>query len=440
MRSLRQSGWQPILPEPLRGQAQQAVTDICAELGTSIPAEAREGPELLSHYALLHAYLGVAWNSAGHAAKATAFLEQSIESLADTPIAPALYGGFTGVAWIVEHLQHPPLGNPASADDGDPNEEIDSALLSYLETPVWKESYDLISGLVGFGVYALERLPRRSAETCLTRILDHLAAMSTRDNGEAAWWTPLELIPPIARAQLPSGHYNLGVAHGVPGVIGFLAQINDAGLLEHQVTPLMSGAVAWLLKQRLPVGSDSAFPTTAGHPEASRPSRAAWCYGDPGIVLALLAAARSLGEREWEEQALAIGRKVAQREPKNCGVNDAGLCHGASGLAHVFNRLFQATGEDAFLKAARFWFGQALEMRKPGAGIAGFAPWYPKGAERDVRRTTCGFLMGGSGIALALLAAITDLEPRWDRLLLASVPPARPLDDLRGATRIRTGE
>jgi hypothetical protein len=64
-------------------------------------------------------------------------------------------------------------------------------------------------------------------------------------------------------------------------------------------------------------------------------------------------------------------------------------------------------------------------MRKPGAGIAGFAPWYPKGGERDGWSIARGFLMGGSGIALALLAAITDLEPRWDRLLLASVPPAR---------------
>jgi hypothetical protein len=91
----------------------------------------------------------------------------------------------------------------------------------------------------------------------------------------------------------------------------------------------------------------------------------------------------------------------------------------------VFNRFFQATGEDAFLKAARFWFGQALQMRKPGAGIAGFAPWYPQGADRDVWSMTRGFLMGGSGIALALLAATTDLEPRWDRLLLASVSPAR---------------
>jgi hypothetical protein len=32
-------------------------------------------------------------------------------------------------------------------------------------------------------------------------------------------------------------------------------------------------------------------------------------------------------------------------------------------------------------------------------------------------------LAGATGVALALLAAATPVEPSWDRLLLASVPP-----------------
>jgi hypothetical protein len=31
-------------------------------------------------------------------------------------------------------------------------------------------------------------------------------------------------------------------------------------------------------------------------------------------------------------------------------------------------------------------------------------------------------LTGATGIALALLAATTDIEPLWDRMLLASIP------------------
>jgi len=71
----------------------------------------------------------------------------------------------------------------------------------------------------------------------------------------------------------------------------------------------------------------------------------------------------------------------------------AGFCHGAIGLAHIFNRLYQANGEPVFREAARRWFGHVLDESQ---------------------------LEGAAGIGLALLAAMTPLEPRWDRLFLLS--------------------
>jgi hypothetical protein len=34
-----------------------------------------------------------------------------------------------------------------------------------------------------------------------------------------------------------------------------------------------------------------------------------------------------------------------------------------------------------------------------------------------------GILTGAAGVALALLAAATPIEPSWDRMLLVSIPP-----------------
>ena len=54
---------------------------------------------------------------------------------------------------------------------------------------------------------------------------------------------------------------------------------------------------------------------------------------------------------------------AAAKRPRGfSGVVDAGLCHGAAGLGHVFNRLFQATGEQRLALAAREWFSVALDM------------------------------------------------------------------------------
>jgi hypothetical protein len=54
-------------------------------------------------------------------------------------------------------------------------------------------------------------------------------------------------------------------------------------------------------------------------------------------------------------------------------------------------------------------------MRHPGRGIAGFAAF-----RADHWSNQIGILEGVAGIALALLAAVTRIEPKWDRLLLAA--------------------
>jgi hypothetical protein len=46
-------------------------------------------------------------------------------------------------------------------------------------------------------------------------------------------------------------------------------------------------------------------------------------------------------------------------------------------------------------------------------------------------KTEPGFLSGVAGVGLALLAAVTDFEPLWDRVLLVSIPPK--LSESKGA-------
>src|SRR5207249_4814388 len=101
--------------------------------------------------------------------------------------------------------------------------------------------------------------------------------------------------------------------------------------------------------------------------------RSAWCYGDPGVGAALFCAARSINEPKWERDALDIARTAARRPPERSGVVDAGLCHGAAGLGHIFNRLYQATGDEVFAQAARFWFSRTLALRQRNRGIGGYA-------------------------------------------------------------------
>ena len=363
--------------------------------------------------ALFHGYLFKATGAERHAARAQQLLDEAIEAVAMAPMRPALYSGFTGVAWAAEHLGR--LLDGEEADDEDMGEQIDQALLTALDRFSWVGDYDLISGLVGFGAYALERVPRPSAVRCLEVIIDRLDESAEKSGQEVTWFRPPEILPSASRERTPNGYYDLGVAHGVPGVIALLAAVCRLRVREDRARPLLDGAVRWLVPQHLEGQRAACYPSWVGSGIVEeRPSRLAWCYGDPGIAATLLYAARAVGVEEWEGTALAIAAHAASVAPEDAGVRDVGLCHGAIGLAHLYNRIHQAGGGELFADAARLWYRLGLEMRKPeGPGQDPQFGW----------AVDPGFLTGAAGIGLALLAAVTPVEPEWDRLLLVAIPP-----------------
>jgi hypothetical protein len=414
--------WRPLLEGPVADQASQAIREIAASLTLPDPSgRAASVAGGSAGKALFYAYLHLHTSDPAAADRAADLLDQAAEELAGTPMPPSLYSGFSGIAWTMEHLRGR-LFEDGGDEEDDPVQEIDEALLAPLSRSPWTGEYDLIGGLAGLGVYALERLPRPSAAALLEQIVDRLAELAeTMDDG-TAWFTPVERLPEWQREIHPRGVYNLGVAHGLPGVLPILAGACAAGVAVERARPLLDSSVRWLLARRHGPEVSSCFGTTYVPWEDPAPSRLAWCYGDPGIAAAFLATARAVGEPEWERQAIEIAIAAATRDESGAMVRDTGLCHGAGGLGHLFNRLYQETGEEKIGQAARFWFDRTLAMRAPGEGVAGFRAWEVTPGGEPGWRTDSGFLEGAAGIGLALLGAVSTVEPAWDRMLLLSLP------------------
>jgi lantibiotic modifying enzyme len=371
----------------------------------------------------MYTYLDRAQPGRGHLDSAAAALEAAVTAVNDIDLPPALYGGYTGVGWAIEHVRR-----QVAIVDEHTNDGVDEGVLAWLGRDPWpkEDHYDLISGLVGVGVYAIERLPEPGGVTCLKGVIDCLAQTAEAQPDGLTWWTPPELLNGPTRKAYPQGCYNLGVSHGMPGVIALLGEAYAAGIARERVRPLLAEAVRWLLARRQPEATGAVFPSSLqpGLTEPPQSSRLAWCYGDLGVAVALLGAARRASEPQWEAAALDIARRAAQRPPEQSGVVDAGLCHGAAGVGHLFNRLFQATGEPLYAEAARSWLRRALLLRKENQGLAGFLSYGPApGANLDREFTwvwypDSSFLTGVVGITLALLAAVSPVAPDWDRLLL----------------------
>ncbi|HYP22387.1 MAG TPA: lanthionine synthetase C family protein [Actinomycetota bacterium] len=415
--------WEPVLEGELRERALEAALDLGSALAESFAADeapASDGDPSLSRgwtgTAVAMRHLDAAFPGEGFAAVSDAAIDRAVDAVAEQRMSPGLLQGFPGIAWAVEHL---------SGNDGaeDANEAVDDALREMLGAARWTGLYDFVSGLVGVGVYALRRLPAASGRRLLELVVERLEQWSEPGEPGTTWFTRPELIPPTARERVPEGYYNLGLAHGVPGVIALLAQARRAGVATATAAPLLEGAVEWVLAQALPQGGRATWPYFVGPGIDPRPARLAWCYGDPGVIVSLLAAADALGRPDWEEAAGAALSRAVARPPGSSDVQGASLCHGAMGLAHIWNRMWQRSRSDELRESIAYWTTVALDLRTHPDGLAGYSVWDPGSDEEeggDVQGP--GLLAGIAGIALALVAAATDLEPAWDSHLLLSEP------------------
>jgi len=397
--------WQPILTGELAAEARQAIASIAADIPRFAPSDPASLAGGAAGIALFYAY-------AGNVARADQLIDHAIAMVSEKPMLPALYGGFVGVAWALAHLQ----GMGVECAD-DAFTEIESALLAHVSKSPWQGEYDLISGLAGVAVYALERSRQRACGAMLGEVVARLDEISENVGSGRSILSPPELMPSEARRRSPYGLYNAGVAHGVPALIGVLGSIEG-----ERARSLREGFATWLraTSRRRTNGSLLPYDVAKGL-QRTTASRAAWCYGDPGAAAALLRGARAARDRALEELALELGRAAASRTPANAGVVDAGLCHGSAGLLHLFNRLYQATGDETFHAAALMWAKVTLAYGKKG-GVGGYLAYRPN-SDMYLHEDP-GFLTGAAGIGLALLAATTNVEPCWDATLVSDVRPS----------------
>jgi len=349
------------------------------------------------------------------------YLQSALDKLPRIAHRPDFISGIAGVAWTVNHLNR--LGSVRDCEDlCDPLDEVLIERLDRSDSMLC----ELLTGLSGIGLYALGRRNRPSGRKILERVLGALEASAVEHNGFRTWFNQREKLSAISRQSTPNGCYNLGLSHGVPGAIAFLAQAASAGMPLAQ--KLVGDAAAWLLAQRRQYRNGSMFTYSflADPTEDMAGTRLAWCYGDLGISAALLLSAQCLRATAWEASALEMARNAARRSEEGSGVRDAGLCHGAFGNAHIFRRLYGATREQCFVEAAVRWMRAGFAMRREGVGLAGFRAWAPAQSnepERDPWLAEPGFLEGICGIGLVLLGMTSPVEPRWDEALMLNVRP-----------------
>ncbi|QTT78165.1 lanthionine synthetase C family protein [Streptomyces mobaraensis NBRC 13819 = DSM 40847] len=273
--------------------------------------------------------------------------------------------------------------------------------------PASFHEYDIFYGLTGVGAYLLRQNPSGPA---MERVLNYLVRLTRptrdQDHGELpGWWVGHR--PDLTPATVPTGHANLGTAHGITGPLLLLARALRQGVTVDGHGNAIDTILDWLDAWRQDGPAGPWWPEhlhlgelRAGHPAQRGPARPSWCYGTPGIARAGQLAAlarRDIARQRLFEDAMA---RCLTDPVQLSRLTDAGLCHGWAG---VYQTAWRAAHDAAT---------PALRATLPGLAAALTQHARPG---HDP-----GLLQGDAGTALALTTAAHDTAPTsgWDACLL----------------------
>jgi hypothetical protein len=364
------------------------------------------------------------WDRTGHNYLAVA--TEGVEGSTHTPAG--LFGGLAGLAFaawslsrggtryqrLLATLDHALFGQIAGLTEN---------LARVTTEGVAFGEFDVVSGLAGVGAYLLCRTDNPAAAETLSALLGSLVALARADVSLPRWWTPAHLTGTEETAALyPHGNLNCGLAHGIPGPLALMALALSNGIRVKGLEEAVDGVAEWLVAYRVEDAWGVNWPyavslTADGLPEpadtARSGSRAAWCYGSPGVARALSLAGAARGRLEWRELAVEAMAAVYRRPFTDRQIDSPTLCHGVAGLLQATLRFANETQLPMFTDAAGDLVEWLLSAYEPDS-IMGYRNWEPGGTRVDQP----GLLEGSAGVLLSLLAAATEIAPAWDRAFL----------------------
>jgi lantibiotic modifying enzyme len=340
------------------------------------------------------------------------------EKLNDEHILATHCSGLAGIGWLYEYLSQRKI---MDADTNLLLEDFDLYLENRLRYFITIHSYDFLHGGVGIALYFAKRVAKKATlVSVLNQFLENLEKTSIQQDDKTIKWISVL----GEQDKQPQLGYNISLSHGMASIVAILAKLYPIdGIDKEKAEELLRGVVSYILAQEIDKEQYGSY--FSGFALESTPtiakSRLAWCYGDLGIAVALYQAGIALKENSWINKSLEILHYAAKHRKTLVDnfVKDAGLCHGTAGIGHIFYRMWWNTKIPEFKEAADYWFDQTLKMATFPDGLAGFKALHIID-DKSLWINCYEFLMGISGICLAMLTYYYELEPEWDECLLLS--------------------
>lgn len=150
---------------------------------------------------------------------------------------------------------------------------------------------------------------------------------------------------------------NLGVPHGITGLLLFLLIIKEKDIINDDITPVIKKIIDLLFSFK-EHDSMYTFPSyvdisNINKMQRKKESSVVWCYGDLSAAYAILKAGIILKNSDYIQIALPILQKTIQRSGSLNG--ELTLCHGHISRSIIYAQIYSLTADSRFKDASDFW-------------------------------------------------------------------------------------
>lgn len=325
--------------------------------------------------------------------------------------ATSFCNGIVGFAWFIDHLKAEGF---VDLDD-DLLADFDEVAFETAKADFENQNHDFMHGALGNMFYLACRYERaESSKQYMAPLFDLLLKASSEDKNGIYWIeTPIMLDDTEVGQEI----INLHLSHGQASKIMVLTKMVAAGF--DAAKPALQKAINYLMAQELVNQEDAVIPSRIINGEPEGYAHLGWCRGNISVAVVLHAAAEVLKDETLKKRAIEIGLHTLRHSASNSSakITDFAFCHGIMGLSHLYNRLYQSTGQIEFKKQADLWLSRALTEAVFEDGIAGFKSWNTVAKEWV---NDFSMLSGAAGIGLCLLGHLSAEKMNWDSCFLLS--------------------
>lgn len=286
--------------------------------------------------------------------------------------------------------------------------------------------YDVISGLAGINRYLLLTSDKKENLNMAKRINSFIIQYIVKDinidqHYVPGWYINKQNSLEKEKELYPKGSFNLGLSHGISGVLAMLSLSYSKGIIEHGHAQAIKYIVDWILKLKSfdeygvvwpgRISFDNYIENNCLFQKSARES---WCYGNPGILRALFLASKSLNDENLKRKVVNAYSAIYLRK---WNLESVTFCHGKSGLLQTTIQMQKDIKNDIFIE----------DINKLISIIIGdYCKSYPYGfKDMELKEGTysyidkVGLLEGSVGVALSLFSSINkNHEIYWDSAFL----------------------